>query len=58
MNNARAIADGPPADIFNRYEILAAAQVEAPQLVRLARALQLRNPALTIPEFWAQLREN
>jgi energy-coupling factor transport system ATP-binding protein len=51
MAGGRILGDGPPAEIFLQEEILAAAHVEPPQLVRLAKALDLAGGGIDIASF-------
>lgn len=53
MAQGQIIADGPAAQVFARRETLAQAQVEPPQITRLAQALDLPQAPLTVDEFTA-----
>lgn len=51
MARGEVLADGPPAEVFGLADVLAAAAVEAPQLVRLAGRLGWQRRPLTPAEF-------
>lgn len=51
MAHGEILADGEPAEVFARDEVLAEARVEAPQLARLANALGWGIRPLTIESF-------
>ena len=51
MARGQVQADGRAADVLARTEVLAAAEVEPPQLARLAQALGLRGTPLTPEQF-------
>lgn len=51
MSGGRIAADGPAEQVLAQESVLAAAQVEPPQMVRLAQALKLRRSPLTIEGF-------
>lgn len=51
MAGGQILADGPAGDTFARAEELRRADVEAPQLVRLANALHLKAAPLRVDDF-------
>jgi energy-coupling factor transport system ATP-binding protein len=51
MAGGKIIADGPAAEVLSRTEVLGAAEVEPPQLARLAQALGLGGAPLTPADF-------
>lgn len=51
MSGGQIVADGPAERILGQEAILAQAQVEPPQLVRLARALKMDRSPLTVEGF-------
>ncbi len=51
MAGGQILADGPATDIFARAEELRRADVEPPQLVRLADALHLPAAPLRVEHF-------
>jgi energy-coupling factor transport system ATP-binding protein len=59
MAGGRILADGPAAQTLAQVDALARAEVEPPQMLRLARALALDSAPLTVNEFvtaWAASR--
>jgi energy-coupling factor transport system ATP-binding protein len=54
MAAGKVIADGPPLDVFARTQTLAEAAINPPQLVRLALALGLEPPPMTVDGFVEQ----
>jgi energy-coupling factor transport system ATP-binding protein len=57
MGGGQVLADGPAATVLSQSELLATSNVEPPQLVRLAQALNLPGAPLTVEAFIAALRE-
>ncbi len=55
MARAKVLADGPATGVLSREDVLHAAEVEAPQLARLARALGLEGTPLTPANFVARM---
>ena len=51
MARGEVLADGPPGEVFGLADVLAAAAVEAPQLVRLAGRLGWQRRPLTPEQF-------
>lgn len=51
MARGEVLADGPPAEVFGQDDVLAAAAVEAPQLMRLAGRLGWQRRPLTPEQF-------
>jgi len=51
MAEGRILADGPAARTLSQVEALAQAEVEPPQMIRLARALGMDHAPLTVEEF-------
>lgn len=51
MAGGRILADGPTEEVLTRAALLNKAAVEAPQIVRLAQALEMPSAPLTIPGF-------
>lgn len=51
FSQGQILLDGPARQVFARPEILATAQVDPPQLVRLAAALDLSTTPLSVDEF-------
>ena len=61
MSRGQIQADGATAQVLSQQTLLNAAQVESPQMTRLARALGLASAPLTVEEFtavFAQSKEN
>lgn len=56
MADGRVLIDGPAADVLTRAELLATTNVEPPQLIRLAQALDLPIAPLTIDGLIAVLQ--
>jgi energy-coupling factor transport system ATP-binding protein len=57
MADGLVLADGPAAAVLSQTDLLASTNVEPPQLVRLAQALDLPGTPLTVDAFVAALRE-
>ena len=57
MAGGRVTADGPAGDVLSQSRLLAESQIEAPQMVRLARALDLPAAPLTVPGFLQALKD-
>ncbi len=51
MASGRVLVDGPAREVLAQSDTLAEAEVDPPQLVRLARSLKLTNMPLTPEEF-------
>lgn len=51
FHEGRVLADEQPARLFRRRDVLAAAALEAPQIVRLGRELGLPRPPATVDAF-------
>jgi len=51
MQNGRLLADGPTRALFQETGLLQQAQIEPPQIIRLAHRLGLTEPILTVAEF-------
>jgi energy-coupling factor transport system ATP-binding protein len=58
MADGRILADGPSDETLARSDLLATTNVEPPQLVRLAQAIDLPGAPLTVDEFVATLLEH
>jgi energy-coupling factor transport system ATP-binding protein len=57
MAGGRVLADGPAAAVLSQSDLLATSNVEPPQLVRLAQALDLPGAPLTVEAFITALRK-
>jgi energy-coupling factor transport system ATP-binding protein len=55
MAKGRVIADGPTREVLAQTEVLRAAEVEPPQVARLARAVGMSNTPLTPREFVTEI---
>jgi hypothetical protein len=51
MQNGRLLADSPTRTLFQETGLLQQAQIEPPQIIRLAHRLGLTEPILTVAEF-------
>lgn len=51
MTAGQVRADGAPADVFGRHDVLEAARIEPPQLMRLAGGLGWAERPRSVPEF-------
>jgi energy-coupling factor transport system ATP-binding protein len=51
MSAGHVLADGSAVDIFSQEGLLETAGVEAPQMVRLAKALSLQSTPRTVERF-------
>lgn len=58
MADGQVLADGPAAEVLSRADLLATTNVEPPQLIRLAQALQLPGAPLTVDAFVAALQDS
>lgn len=58
MARGEILADGTPSDVFAQDDVLRQARVEAPQLGRLAQALNWPQRPLTVESFVADLEVN
>ena len=54
--DGRVLADGDAGSVFSQPELLRQAALEAPQITRLAHALELGEPVLTVEQFVDQVR--
>lgn len=58
MADGQVLADGPAAEVLSRADLLATTNVEPPQLIRLAQALQLPGAPLTVDAFVAAFQDS
>jgi energy-coupling factor transport system ATP-binding protein len=58
MGGGRVLVDGPAEEVLAQTDLLATTNIEPPQLVRLAQALDLSAAPLTVERFVASLKKS